>query len=129
MSTTSTSSDTLPSNVPKLEPNGIIWAIFFERFRTAVNAKNKWAHFDGSSPRPSTANPATQAELAAVKTWDEAERVALYLLSQHLPDSVLVCVMHLTTCEERWKAVVEEMTRNGTYTRTELRISFLEQSP
>ncbi|OJA15736.1 hypothetical protein AZE42_14118, partial [Rhizopogon vesiculosus] len=44
--------DTLPSNVPKLEIKGTNWAIFSLRLQIAVEAKELWKHFDGSTPRP-----------------------------------------------------------------------------
>lgn len=52
--------DTLPGNVPKLDIKGANWAIFSLRFRTAVEAKELWSHFDGTSARPvSTTSTAT----------------------------------------------------------------------
>ncbi|THH06822.1 hypothetical protein EW146_g9493 [Bondarzewia mesenterica] len=52
MTTTAISSDTLPSSIPKLDTHGENWAIFSIRFETAVKAKGKWDHFDGSNPEP-----------------------------------------------------------------------------
>lgn len=49
--------DTLPSNVPKLDIKGTNWAIFSLRFQVAVEAKELWKYFDGSCPRP--ASPVT----------------------------------------------------------------------
>ena len=73
---TAVSTDTLPNIVPVLDKMGLNWVIFKLRFREAVAAKKKWGHFDGSKPRPVTANPPTEAEVAAVTTWDEDEDIS-----------------------------------------------------
>lgn len=44
--------DTLPTNVPKLDIKGANWAIFSLRFQVAVEAKELWSHFDGTSLCP-----------------------------------------------------------------------------
>ncbi|KAF9236108.1 hypothetical protein BU15DRAFT_77310 [Melanogaster broomeanus] len=53
MSSVPVTTDTLPSNVPKLDVKGTNWAIFAFRFQVAVEAKDLWKQFDGSSPQPS----------------------------------------------------------------------------
>lgn len=128
-STNNTPSDTLPSSVPKCDPAGLNWSIFFIRFQAAAQAKKKWGHFDGSVAQPTVSNPPMHAEVEALSAWEDAESVAMYLLTQRLPDSLLVSIMHHTTCAERWKAVVMEMTCLGTYSRTELHRQLLNQSP
>lgn len=64
--------DTLPSNVPKLELKGTNWAIFAFRFQTAVKAKELWKQFDGNTPCPSPANASagpTATETTAIEQW------------------------------------------------------------
>ena len=52
--------DTLLGNVPKLNIKGANWAILLFCFRTAVEAKELWPHFDGTSICPvSTTTTAT----------------------------------------------------------------------
>ena len=55
MSTTTVSTNSLPSNVPKLDVSGTNFAIFKVRFTRAVKSKGVWGHLDGSTPRPTPA--------------------------------------------------------------------------
>ena len=70
-------------NVPRLELSGTNWAIFSLRFQEAMEANQKWGHFDGTSTRPAAADPdkPTDVEKAVQAEWDQAETVAKYLLS------------------------------------------------
>src|SRR6266545_3302098 len=127
MSVTTTSlSDTLPSSVPKLDATGVNWAIFSVRFQDAVEAKNFWGHFDGTSTCPTLSNPPKTDETAAKTQWERNERSAKSLLTQKIPDSTLMRVHLKTTVWERWVAIVTEYTDKGTYAQTELRTKFLE---
>ncbi len=58
---------TIP-NVLCLEPSGANWAIFTLRFQKAMQANQKWGHFDGSStcPIPANANKPTNDKKAAM---------------------------------------------------------------
>ncbi|KZT29569.1 hypothetical protein NEOLEDRAFT_1056780 [Neolentinus lepideus HHB14362 ss-1] len=93
--TTAQSSDTLPSTIPKLDPSGVNWAVFSERFQDAVRAKRLWGHFDGTTIAPDgpadAANP-TAAETLRIETWSNNEATARYLLTQKIPDSALMRV-------------------------------------
>src|SRR6266540_2414307 len=127
MSVTTTSlSDTLPSSVPKLDATGVNWAIFSVRFQDAVEAKNFWGHFDGTSTCPTLSNPPKTDETAAKTQWEKNEWSAKSLLTQKIPDSTLMRVHSKTTVWERWVAIVTEYTDKGTYAQTELRTKFLE---
>ena len=98
----SLSNDTLPASVPKLDHHGENWAIFKIRFQNAMEAKEKWGHFDGSVPRPSPAEasfPFANGEGGETESvidedltvkWDKDERIAKYMLTQRLLDSTLV---------------------------------------
>jgi hypothetical protein len=60
MSTTTTAlttTDILPSSVPKLLPMGLNWTVFSIRFKEAIKAKGFWGHFDGTSLKPIVNSP------------------------------------------------------------------------
>ena len=123
--------DTLPSNVPKLELKGTNWAIFAFRFQTAVAAKELWKQFDGKTPCPTPADMkagATTAEAAAIEQWRKNENLAKNLLTQRIPDSTALRVKSLPTVAAMWKEITREFTEKGAYAQTELRAQFLESS-
>jgi len=66
---TATLADSLSSSMPKLDPSGLNWAIFFVCFQDAVEVKGFWGHFDGSDPCLSLSSPATVTEIAAEAQW------------------------------------------------------------
>ena len=83
--------DELPCTVPMLMSDGRNWAEFSLTFREAVEAKRLWGHFDGNTPKPTPASDAvTDAEKKAVSQWDRDERLAKSLLTQVLPDLMLL---------------------------------------
>ena len=67
--TTAITTDTLPSNVPKLDVKGTNWAIFSFRFQVAVEVKDLWDHFDGTTTQHVYAAPMTQDEAIEVAKW------------------------------------------------------------
>jgi hypothetical protein len=52
LSTITALTDSFPSDIPKLLSNSVNWAIFNLRFLSAVQAKGKWGHFDGTVTPP-----------------------------------------------------------------------------
>lgn len=121
------SSDTLPSNVPKLEISGTNWPIWRIRFTVAATAKGKFGHFNGTTPRPvPVALPPTQAEAQAMQAWDDAEDVAKYLLTQRIPDSTVMHLESLATVAEMWTTLTTEFAQKGAYAQTDMRTAFLE---
>jgi len=118
MSTQSVSHDTLPNSVPKLDPRGENWAIFKIRFQNAMEAKEKWAHFDDQQKRPTDAAEAAE--------WDKNERMAKYMLTQRLPDSTVVRIQKCKNVAEQWSANVKEYTEKGESAQTEMRRDFME---
>jgi hypothetical protein len=52
MPTSNPMSDPYATSVPHLKPTGSNWAIFSMRFQEAMEANQKWGHFDGSATRP-----------------------------------------------------------------------------
>jgi hypothetical protein len=138
MSTTVTT-NTLPSNVPKLDVSGKNWAIYHIHFTCAVQSKGIWSHLDGSTPHPNAAavvvEGAVQANAAAadavvdaavLATWQKDEALALDLLTQCIPDSTVIHTVSQPSAAAMWAEIVCEYTEKGTYAQTELHTKFLE---
>jgi hypothetical protein len=104
--------DTLPSNVPKLNIKGTNWAIFSLHFQVAVKAKELWKYFDSSCPHP--AFPVTAAEVISVEKWQKNENLMKHLLTQWIPDSTALCICTLTNIVTMWAEIVHEYTEKGT---------------
>ncbi|KAJ8586925.1 hypothetical protein M405DRAFT_794886, partial [Rhizopogon salebrosus TDB-379] len=104
--------DTLPSNVPKLELKGTNWAIFAFRFQTAVEAKELWKQFDGTTPCPTpvASSTPTAAETIAIEQWRKSESLAKNLLTQRVPDSTALRVKNLATVAAMWHEITREFT-------------------
>jgi len=52
----------------------------------------------------------TADELEKLAEWEKEERTARYMLSQKLPDSVVVRIHKLNTVKKKWDLVKEEYT-------------------
>ena len=117
--------DTLPSNVPKLDVKGTNWAIFVFCFQVAVEAKELWSHFDGSSSPPTVSATPTAMETTALNKWRKDESLAKHLLTQRIPDSTALRIRSLTTVVDMWNEITKEYTEKGTYAQTDLRTQFL----
>ncbi len=128
LTATNNMSDPLPTSIPHLKPNGSNWAIFSMRFQEAMEANQKWGHFDGTTPCPVPANTTTptDAEAKAVANWRQDKIVAKYLLSQRLPDSTAVRLKSLTSTKERWTKVKTEFSVKSQYAEADLLTMFLE---
>jgi hypothetical protein len=85
-----TTTDILPSSVPKLLPMGLNWTAFSIRFQEAIEAKGFWGHFDGTSPKPTLSEPPATGEQDALNQWLKDERSAKALLTHRIPDSTLI---------------------------------------
>jgi len=103
MAAATTMNDPLPTSVPRLDPTGSNWAIFSMRFQEAMEANQKWGHFDGSvtRPAPSDVDKPTDDEKTDMAAWDHDETISRYMLSQRLPDSTAVRLKSLATAKER----------------------------
>ena len=103
-STPSTTVETLPANIPRLEPNGSNWAIFSMRFCEAMTISRRWGHFDGTDFPPAPKDPANilDTEKAETEKWEYDDKVASYLLSQRLPDTTMLCLALFSTAHARW---------------------------
>ncbi len=118
---------TIP-NVPRLELSGSNWAIFLLRFQEAMEANQKWGHFDGSSTHPAPVDPdkPTDDEKAAQAEWDRNEMVAKYLLTQRMPDSAAVHLCHITLVVDCWTKVKTVFSVKSQYAEVDLLTSFSE---
>ena len=125
LATTTALADTLPSSVPKLYPTGSNWTVFLFRFQDAVDTKGFWGHFDGSSLKPELSAEATEAQLAAKTQWEKDERSSKSLLTQKLPDLMMVLIHSKMTVKERWEVVVQEYMLKSEYAKMGLRAKLL----
>lgn len=115
MSTTLTTTDLLPSSIPKLETSGLNWTIFKLRFQDALDAKGFWGHFDGTTTCPTVGSSATDTEMEALTLWNKNEQTAKSLLTQKIPDSALILVHSHMLVKDRWAAIVAEYSEKGTF--------------
>jgi hypothetical protein len=79
--TTLTTTDLLPSSVPKLMTNGLNWIAFSMRFQDAVEAKSLWGYFDGTITQPTVSTPPAAGEEDALAKWVKEDRTAKALLT------------------------------------------------
>jgi gag-polypeptide of LTR copia-type len=126
MSTTLTTTDLLPSSVPKLEPTGLNWTVFKLCFQDALHVKGFWGHFDGTVVCPVVSSPATTDETEALALWKKNEWTAKSLLTQKIHDSALILVHSHTAVKDCWDAIVAEYSAKGTFAQTELHSKFLQ---
>lgn len=68
---------------------------------------------------------AAETLLHVQEKWDSDEDMALYLLSQRIPDSSLIQLERLKTCKLKWDSLVNEFTQKSLYAQTSLRSEFL----
>ena len=118
----------LPSNIPQLKPDSSNWAIFKGRFHEAMQATQRWSHFNGTSicPSPKVSKKPTDDELKEILHWENNDIVCYYLLSQHLPNSVTLCLYALDTAKERWDQLVKEFTAQSIYVQNDLKQAFFD---
>jgi transposase InsO family protein len=128
LTTAHTMNDPLPTSIPRLDPTGSNWAIFSMRFQEAMEANQKWGHFDDSMPRPDPADATkpTEDEKKAMATWDLDETISRYMLSQRLPDSTAVRLKAITSVKDRWDKVKNEFSVKSQYAETDLLTVFNE---
>ncbi|KAI5121005.1 hypothetical protein M0805_000464, partial [Coniferiporia weirii] len=151
----SSTHDTLPLSILKLNPSSNDWVIFHFRFEDMIHMKQKWHHFNSMQLHPTAllfmtiqlvdANDPTAVAVAVMANknaataaasnpnllrsqneWDNAEALAQYLLSQRILDKTLVQAQHYTTTMLRWGAIISKYTDKSMYVQTSLRSEFLE---
>jgi hypothetical protein len=118
----------LPSNIPCLKADGSNWAIFVMCFREAMQAIRRWPYFEGTIPCPSPKNPAKvpDNERKSIEDWEFEDLAARYLLSQHLPDSVVIRLHSLPTAKARWDHLVTKFTAQSVYAQNDLEQAFFD---
>jgi hypothetical protein len=127
MSTTAlTTTDILPSSVPKLLATGLNWTAFSMRFEDAIRAKGLWGHFDCSIAMPTVSLPPTAAEDTAVAQWSKDDLTAKALLTHRIPDSTLIRVHGKAVLKDRWDLISNEYTLKGSFAQADLRSHFME---
>jgi len=92
----------------------------------AINGR--WGHFDGSDPRPVLKDPKhpTDAEDQAIQRWDCEDNVAGYLMSQRLPDEIIMDIKQHSTTQEQWEALCSTFTAKTDFMQTDLHQSFMD---
>ena len=74
---------------------------------------------DDEEPEDEPEDPEVALALAQAK-WDADEDIAMYLLSQRIPDSSLIKLERYGTCAERWSALITEFTQKSVFAQTAL---------
>ena len=126
MSTALTTTDLLPLSVPKLDPTGLNWTVFKLHFQDALDTKGFWGHFDGTTIGPAVSSPATTADTEALALWNKNEWTAKSLLTQKIPDLMLILVHSHSLVKDHLNAIVAEYSEKGMVAQTELHSKFLQ---
>ncbi|KIL60213.1 hypothetical protein M378DRAFT_39448, partial [Amanita muscaria Koide BX008] len=118
-------------SLDKLDVSGSNWIMFQRRFKIAVKQKQIWEFFDGTCTKPTlTGNgKATPAEIRAynkrIRAWQYHEDLAMYLLSQKLPDSIMSKYMRKETVADMWTAIENEFTEKSMLMQSQLHQEFM----
>jgi len=127
MSTTAlTTTDLLPSSMPKLMSNGLNWTTFIMHFQDAIEAKGLWGYFDGTSVCPTLSATPTAEEESALTLWIKEDRSAKALLTHRIPDSTLICVHGKSSLKDRWNLISKEFSSKGAFAQADLCTQFME---
>jgi hypothetical protein len=126
--TMSTSLSDFNSAVEKLDEDSANWVIFRKCFMITVGQKDVEGHFDGSKKKPvlSKGAPDEVKKMfdTEVKQWIKKEKLALYLLTQKLPDCIFVAYMDRSSVAEMWAGTVLEFSRKSILMKANLRAEF-----
>ncbi|KIY43329.1 hypothetical protein FISHEDRAFT_53192 [Fistulina hepatica ATCC 64428] len=122
MSTTTLVTDTLPSDVPKVDIQGTNWPIFALRFEDAMYGKGLWGHFDGSAVCPDD----TEDNKDAVVKWKAQEAKARSLLTQRLPDATVSKISKIDGVAKRWATISSDFLSKNAFMQASLRSEFME---
>ena len=122
--------NSLPANIPYLNPSGTNWAAFSTRFRETMQVMGRWGYFDGTKacPMPKKADAPMDTEHDAIESWAYEDVVACYLLSQHLPDMTTLHLFNFLTVKLRWDWLVEEHTAKSVYMQNDLEATFFDMT-
>jgi hypothetical protein len=116
----------LPSNIPCLKADGSNWAIFVMHFREVMQAIQRWPYFEGTIPCPSPKDPAKVLDdkRKSIEEWKYEDLAMHYLLLQHLPDSIAICLHSLTTTKAWWDHLIFEFIAQSIYAQNNLEEAF-----
>jgi hypothetical protein len=129
--TTNVSLSDFSHAVEKLDGTGSNWVLFQSRFLCAMEQKEVYEHFDGTSQKPMLGDGAspTDTELKAhsksLAAWQKKEWLARYLLIQKLPDTTYTKYLRKTSVAEMWEAIVTEFTHKSMYMQSNLHQEFM----
>jgi gag-polypeptide of LTR copia-type/Zinc knuckle len=98
------------------------------RFSEAMDAADRWGHFDGTEPRPKPklADKPTDDELNAQKLWDREDKIGRNLLLQRLPDTTAMRLRSLNTAQERWTRLSQEFKAKMIFVQNNLQQAFFD---
>jgi len=87
-----------------------------------------WGHFNGSDlhPIPKDLKNPTNMEKLATQQWDHEDDIAGYLMTQHLPDKIILDIEKLASTEEQWDAISSIFTAKTDFMQTDLHQSFMD---
>ena len=87
-----------------------------------------WGYFDGSKVHPIHKDPdhPMDTEELTPKQWDCKDKMAGYLISQCLPDLVILDIGDFTTMQEQWDTISCIFMAKTEYAMTDLHQSFLD---
>jgi len=93
-----------------------------------MTINGRWGHFNGSDLRPIPKDPKhpTDTELQAAQHWDCEDEVAGYLMSQRLPDEIILDIEEFATTKEQWDAISTIFTVKTNFMQTDLHQSFMD---
>jgi gag-polypeptide of LTR copia-type len=126
MSTTLTTTDILPSSVPKLMPTGLNWTTFAMHFQDAIEAKGLWGYFDGTAVCPVLSTPLKPEEELALTQWIKEDRSAKALLIHRIPDSTLIQIHGKKSLKDQWDLISKEFSSKSAFAQADLHIQFME---
>ncbi|KIL56305.1 hypothetical protein M378DRAFT_89584, partial [Amanita muscaria Koide BX008] len=130
----STSLSDFTSGVVKLDADGSNWMMFQSHFTIAVEYRDVLRQFDGTNPKPilssgekdtAPTKEQTDAYEKALAEWTKKEKLAKYMLSQKLPDTIWSDCMHKTSVAEMWKDIVIKYSLKSELSQAHLHSEFM----
>ena len=118
----------LSTEVPHLDSEGSNWAVFVRRLQRAMAINGHWGHFDSSDPRPipKDSKHPTDVEDQAIQRWDHEDDIAGYLMSQCLPNKIIMDIKQHSTTQEQWEALCSTFTAKTDFMQMDLHQSFMD---
>jgi hypothetical protein len=99
-------------------------------FHEAMQAIQRWPYFEGTIPCPSPKNPAKVPDnkQKSIDNWEFEDLATRYLLSQRLPDSIMIRLQSFTTAKSQWDCLVFEFTAQSVYAQNNLEEAFFSMA-